>query len=262
MTKNLVSRCLIAGGFALLFGLGTPARSSAGDLDQAINLVLRMNEAAAQGQEKVDKLDDDTADLLNRYRTTQQRIESMKLYDKQVGELVQAQRDQLSQIQGRIDAATNVGREITPLLLRMLDVLDQFVQLDIPFLPKERRERIARLREMMGKPDVTEAEKYRRILEAYQIENEYGRTIEAYQGELKVDAATLTVTFLRVGRLALVYQTLDGEKVGAWDQTKGAWVDLPQDYFADINRGMKIAKKQAPPALIFLPIQAPEEVQK
>jgi hypothetical protein len=107
---------------------------------------------------------------------------------------------------------------------------------------------------------VTEAEKYRRILEAYQIENDFGRTIEAYQGELALGEQKLTVSFLRVGRVSLVYQTLDGEKMGVWDRKKGQWVDLPQDYYGDITRGLRIAKKQAPPDLIFLPVEAPEVV--
>jgi hypothetical protein len=222
-----------------------------------------MNEAAAQSQDKIDKIDDDIGDMQNRYRMAQQRIESMKMYNAQVGELVAAQRKQLSELTGKIDAATHVGREITPLLLRMLDVLDQFVQLDVPFLLEERRDRVAKLREMMGRPDVTEAEKYRRILEAYQVENDFGRTIESYSGEMKfAEGDARTVNFLRVGRIALVYQTLDGEKAGAWDQNQKKWVDLPGDYLGDLTRGLRIAKKQAPPALMSLPVLAPQAVSK
>jgi hypothetical protein len=258
--RNRFAKYSIAIGIAGLCGLGTPGRSSAGDLDQAINMVLRMNEAAAQSQDKIDKIDDDTADLQNRYRAVQQRIESMKLYNVQVGELVGAQRKQLGELGTKIDSATNVGREITPLLLRMLDVLDQFVQLDIPFLIEERTDRVKKLREMMQAPDVTEAEKYRRILEAYQIENDYGKTIEAYTGEFKFgEGDARTVNFLRVGRISLVYQTLDGEKAGAWDPQQKKWVDLSSDYLGDLTRGIRIAKKQAPPALISLPVLAAQQ---
>src|SRR5688572_29216312 len=142
MNKTPTLRCIIAASFGLFSSLVSPGRSTAGDLDDAINLVLRMNEAAAKEQKKVDELDDETGDLLGRYRTTQQRIESLKIYNAQVGGLVEAQRKQLAELGGKLEAATNVGREITPLLIRMLDVLEQFIKLDLPFLLKERTERI------------------------------------------------------------------------------------------------------------------------
>ena len=37
-------------------------------------------------------------------------------------------------------------RQITPLTLKMIDSLGQFVNLDLPFLLDERRQRVARLR--------------------------------------------------------------------------------------------------------------------
>ena len=53
---------------------------------------------------------------------------------------------------------------------------------------------------LMDRANVSVAEKYRRLLEAYQIELEYGRTIEAYEGSFASDNGERSVTFLRVGR--------------------------------------------------------------
>jgi hypothetical protein len=116
---------------------------------------------------------------------------------------------------------------------------------------------VASLRTMMDRADVTIAEKYRRILEAFQIENEYGRTIEAYRGTLEVDGTSRTVNFLRLGRVALLYQTLDGREAGAWDRAEGTWTTL-SGYHNAIEQGIRVARKQVAPDLLRLPIPAAE----
>jgi hypothetical protein len=148
------------------------------------------------------------------------------------------------------------SREALPMMQKMVATLDGFVKLDIPFLPEERANRIATLKDMMTRADVSVSEKYRRIVEAYQIEIEYGRTIEAYQG--KVDDRT--VDFLRAGRVALLYQTLDGAETGYWDAGARKWV-ADDDYEEAITAGLKVAKKQAAPDFISVPVSAPKEVK-
>ena len=135
----------------------------------------------------------------------------------------------------------------------MVEALEGFIALDVPFLGEERARRLAELRNLMRRADVTNAEKYRRIVEAFQIENDYGRTIEAYRGTLDDGK---TVDFLRVGRIALVYQTLDGLNNGVWDQANTRWADLDSSYSTPIKAGLKIARKQSAPDLIRLPLPA------
>jgi hypothetical protein len=146
-------------------------------------------------------------------------------------------------------------------MIRMVDGLKKFVRLDVPFLMNERQDRVAQLEALLDRPDVTEAEKYRRIMEAYQIENEFGRTIEAYRGELPAPdgGPERTVEFLRVGRVALIYRTIDGNEIGAWDQDAREWTPLPARYRASVKEGFRIAKKQAAPDLFSIPVPAPEE---
>jgi len=151
-----------------------------------------------------------------------------------------------------------IERQIIPLMTRMVDALDEFVQLDTPFLMKERTARIARLREMMERSDVTAAEKFRRVIEGYQIENDYGRTIEAYKGSTQVGGNELEVDFLRIGRVALLYQTVGGAITGAWDTTTGSFVELPPaTYQKQVLDGLKIARKQVAPDLLVVPVSAP-----
>ena len=146
-------------------------------------------------------------------------------------------------------------------MLRMVDALETFVDLDIPLLLGERHKRIAQLRELLARADVENSEKYRRIMEAYQIENEYGRTIEAYQDTLPVDGQDRTMDFLRIGRVALLYQTPDGKQTGAWDQRERRWVQLPDEYRDAIRKGIRIAHKETAPDLIRVPVAAPEDIR-
>ena len=110
---------------------------------------------------------------------------------------------------------------------------------------------------MMERSDVTAAEKFRRVLEDYTIETDYGRTIEAYKGSVAVDGLEREVDFLRIGRVSLTYQTVGGNSTGAWDNDARAWVELPPEtYKTQIAQGMKIARKQVAPDLIVIPVAA------
>merc|ERR1711974_278147 len=123
--------------------------------------------------------------------------------------------------------------------------MGQFVELDVPFHLEERKERIEFLRNNLDRSDITIAEKFRQVLEAYKIENENGRKIDSYKGVATVNGAERDVNFLRIGRIGLLYQTTDGEHSGAWDKTQGAWVELDAgDYRGAIQKGLRIARKQ------------------
>jgi hypothetical protein len=171
-------------------------------------------------------------------------------------DLLAAQKAEIASLLDQVDRVQSVGRSVTPLMLRMLDAIEKFVELDVPFLIDERSERMASLNEMMGRADVTTAEKFRQIMEAYQIENEYGRTIEAYRATLDIDGRETTVDFLRFGRIALVYQSLDESLSGRWDQEARSWVPLDSSHRSSIRQGLRIARKQTAPDLIRLPLPA------
>ena len=137
--------------------------------------------------------------------------------------------------------------------------MEEFVSIDIPFLETERDLRISELKKLMERPDVPTSEKYRRVSEAYQIELEYGHTIEAYEGEMDFGGETRTVAFLRFGRLGLYYMTLDGLEIGQWNVVTDQWEILDDEHRQSLDRAIRIARKQLPPDLIRLPIPAPED---
>jgi Protein of unknown function (DUF3450) len=133
--------------------------------------------------------------------------------------------------------------------------------MDLPFLPEERQQRVKNLREMIVKMDISNAEKFRRIMEAFQIENEYGKTIEAYKANIQLNNVSTAVDFLRLGRVALYYQRLDGSEAGFWNKEKKQWALLPSDYSSAIRQGLRVARKETAPDLLTLPVSAPEVAQ-
>jgi len=249
--------CLMSSAFIFaLSGLSTQAFAV------SINEVMQEGEnradAGATAQQQVDAVADQTEKIINDYRTVTKVVDGLRVYNA----LLQTQLDnQESEMQALNESIANVAlieRQIIPLMIRMVDALDEFVQLDTPFLAKERADRIERLREVMERSDVSAAEKFRIVIEGYQIENDYGRTIEAYKGSTEINGNQLEVDFLRIGRVALLYQTVGGAHTGAWDATQGQFVELPPAvYQKQVADGLKIARKQVAPDLLVVPVAAP-----
>jgi len=255
--KALGSALLLLAGI----WVGGPILAGAASVGEAIGQEVKGNAADAASQDRIDTLSDQTEDLATQYRAALQSTRSLEIYNRQLGSLISSQDQEIASLKKQIDSVTEVGREIMPLMLRMIETLDKFVGLDVPFLEEERRDRVQQLRDMMDRADVTISEKYRRLLESYQIEYDYGRNIEAYSGELEQGGQTLVVDFLRVGRVALLYQTRDGSKTGAWDQKSREWVALGDQYRNAVAEGLRIARKQVAPDLIRIPVPAAEAAQ-
>ena len=238
-----------------------PIAGIGSDLGTALELGDDGNRAAVEAQKAIEKASDEADKLLTDYRRTLQEIESLRLYNQQLESVVDSQKGELAALHEQIADIDNVERRLGPLMARMIDVLSRFVELDLPFLPKERAKRMDDLRAMMKRSDVSLSEKYRRLMEAYQVENEYGRTIEAYKGNLDTRGVSRTVEFLRVGRIALLYQSVDASESGRWDADSKSWIVLGDEYRRPIRDGLKMANKRTAPDLMKIPVPKPEVAQ-
>lgn len=226
-------------------------------LDVVVTQRMEVNDAAAQSQVRIDEISSQSDATIALYRNTNQRIGALRSYNHQMDELIRAQDEEAAGLQAEIDEVELIAREVTPLMVGMIEALENFIELDVPFLAEERSVRIAELHKLMGRADVSEPERYRRIVEAYQIEEEFGRTIEAYQGELELEGNSRLVEFLRVGRIALLYQTLDGSDTGVWDHQNRVWKDAADSRSA-VRKGIRVARKQTAPDMLRLPVPAAE----
>jgi hypothetical protein len=237
------------------------AHAQAEKLERAIEQQIGVDREARASQQRVDRLDDETQQLLNEYRRALTDAESYTTYANQLEAQVRSQREELADMDRQLLEVETTSREVLPLMQNMLDTLEQFVALDLPFLMEERTRRVTTLKQMMGRADVAISEKYRRIVEAYQVEMDYGRTIESYEGELAADGTEpRTVQFLRVGRVTLLYQTLDGQETGYWDAAQKRWV-IANEYAHGFKEGIAVAKKARAPEMLIVPVLSPQEVR-
>ncbi len=239
---------------ALATAQAANANAAADPLDEAVSVRSEANVKGVASQQRIDAASAETASLFSRYQSALAQIDSIRVYNAQMRRLIEHQDDEIDSLRDQVDRVELVGRSVTPLMLRTIEAIDKTVQLDIPFLEKERSERIDELRKLMGRADVSKAEKYRQIMEAYETENEYGRTIEAYRATLQLGGTDVKADLLRFGRIALVYQTLDGKEAGVWNQETRSWQGLDSSYQTAIREGLKIARKQMAPDLIRLPL--------
>jgi hypothetical protein len=228
--------------------------------DRALADSEALMQEAARSQQRIDQLDDATREALRRYRDALQEREQLTAYNARLRDMVEAQRGELESLQSQLASIEETQQAVLPMLQRMVESLERFVELDLPFQPEERAERLTQLRELMVRADVSLAEKYRRVLEAYQIESEYGRSLEAWRGTLVEGDSTRVVDFLRLGRLMLFYQTLDGREQGYWDFRQAAWSTLPDDYRRSLQQGLSIARQQQTPVMLRLPLPPVSDV--
>ncbi len=229
-------------------------------LGDVVDEQVAAHKDASASQERIDKIDDETQAMLVKFIQAKAETESINAYADQLAIQIQSQTEEIESIQKQLVEVETFSRDVLPTMQRMLENLGQFVELDVPFLLDERRKRVVGLQEIMNRADVTISEKFRRILEAYQIEMEFGRTIEAYEGRLGSGEDARTVQFLRVGRVSLMYQTLDGKETGYWDADQKTWA-VDDGYRHAFIEGLRVAKKLGAPDLLVVPVPAPKEAR-
>jgi regulator of replication initiation timing len=249
----------LLGACALLPMIAVELQAQAQVLNSTMQVETGINQDAAKSQQRVSSLARQTQDLLTEYRTVVRETEALRIYNDNLERVVVDQRDEIQSINRQLQGLEETNRGVVPLMLEMIEALERIVEADIPFRIEERRARVERLRDMMDQAEVTASEKYRRVMEAYQGELEFGRTTEAYSDTLPTTGQT--VDFLRVGRTLLIYQTSDGSVTGWFNPATRAYEELPDRYRLDVRDGLAIARNEKAPDLVMLPVPGPEAAQ-
>ena len=212
-------------------------------------------------QTKIDSMDDDTSLIVNEYKTVSKQIEGLRVYNAQMRKQIERQEERLKEIDKTMKEAQVMQRQIPPFTRRMLAGIEKSIELDMPFHLAERKERIAFANAAIDNPTVSPAEGLRQVLETFNVEMEYGRKLDNYKDTIEIEGQQREVNVLRVGRLALVYQSSDESLTGAWDNDTDEWVPLDNSYRNPTRKGLKIANRLATVDMLELPIQNPEVVK-
>ena len=231
--------------------------------DQVDDLVTKGKSRITSGaasQKRVDELSEQADKAIASAQTELKSAETLKAFNAKLRRTAVAQREAMEKLAKSIEGASLIERQIVPLMGRMIDGLDQFIAVDLPFKLDERKARIARIRSYLTNANITAAERFRQVLAAYSAETAYGESIDVYTEELSLPNGNLTVNVLQVGRTGLYYQTLDSSISGYWDKTSKSWIELDPSYNEGITHAIRVAQGKESKDLMRLPIAAPETI--
>ncbi len=257
MKRCISSSRRLAAAFFAVSALTISGGVFAQTVDQILQADQRRLNLAQQSQERINKTVEGTRSLEDQYRAINKEIDGLKVYNRLMTAQVEGQSATLEDIALSMDRVDVINRQIFPLMERMIDGLDQSVQLDLPFLMAERGKRIADLKAIMERSDVTVAEKFRKVMEAYQIENDYGTSSEYYEESLTIDGSTRSYNMLRIGRIGLYYQSDDTKITGRWNNKTRAWEDY-NSARNEVRKGLRMARQLIAPELIVIPVPSAE----
>ncbi|MCG9561196.1 DUF3450 domain-containing protein [Vibrio chagasii] len=245
---------LLKSSLALAISL-VATSSMANSLDQAQSIQNKTNNASASSQKVIDKSSQATLMLQAEIERLQEEVKNLEIYHDHLAALVESQNKEAQSIEEQIEEIKYTRQGVVPLMYKMIDELEVLIAEDVPISESPRLERVERLKSMMVRADVSDAEKYRRILDAYQIEVDYGIKLNSYTSHVTFNEDTsIEVDILHLGRISLIARTLTGTQYWSWNQTQGEWQELDSSMKAEIDKAFDIARQQAAPSLITLPV--------
>jgi len=228
------------------------------NMENVLEVGRENQELSASSQDKIDQTERQTDRIVNEFKVVSKQVEGLKLYNKQKKIQIQAQLDLIEKLKFQRDEVEDRQQQIPLLTTEMLNGLEIFISLDNPFRIEERKTRIDLVRSTFAKPKVSASEQLRQVLEAYNIEAEYGRKIDTYEDELSDGTV---VNILVIGRIGMFYQTKDERTSGRWNNDKDAatgepvgWEELSSSYRKPIRDAIRIAKKLAPTDMLLMPV--------
>jgi hypothetical protein len=224
--------------------------------------LLALCPALALAQDPEDAAPDTApaVDPVEQYSALLRETEGLRIYNDLRTRQIAAQAVDLANIEAAIEEIPNLQVQLPPLLITMVEGLEDFVESDIPFLTEERRDRVDDLRLIVERSDVNDAEKLRRIFVAWSIEVEYGGLFQTYRDQAALpDGTAREADFIQLGRIALIYQTADEDAItGAFDSRSGEWVELGTEHRNSVRQAIRMGRNQIAPELVLLPVVPPQ----
>ncbi|KGK00933.1 hypothetical protein ND16A_3135 [Thalassotalea sp. ND16A] len=254
--SKISKKSLIASSIIGALALAGSNIAAAKDLKELHKSEASIMKASTKSQEKINNIYEQSQELLAEYRTVVDETENLKVYNDHVQRLVNDQQKGIDSLIRQIGTIEETKKGVVPLMYKMIDSLEQFITADIPVNLADRTVRLERLKDVMSRQGISVAEQFRLVLEAYEIETDYGSMFSAYQGDLEFEGQNITVDFVHMGRTALVAQSLDLRNAWIWEHSSRSWKALGDEYLSPITKAIRMARKQTAPDLIKLPVYA------
>ena len=231
------------------FGQSDPQRTE-GRMSSAI-------EIEARAQDKAEDWAIGKEDLVYEIREVQTTIAWYEYNIKKYNIYINRLNRNIEVLRAKKLEARKVREGLEPYLENIaVNGLEKFIASDLPFDLDEREMTVGQLRNIMNDPHNSLAEKLRKVVEALEIEARYGKDASASDGTLILNGVETDVTILRLGRLAMFYQSLDQESVGRWNKETKAWESIDDSYARSIRRALSMARGERIVEMIQVPIGA------
>jgi hypothetical protein len=254
--SKLSKKSLIASTIIGSLALTASTFASADALTELHKAEAKIFKASAKSQAKINNIYEQTIDLLGEYRLTVDEAEVLSGYNDHVQLMVDDQNANIASLEEQIAGIDKTKQGVVPLMYKMIETLEKFVELDVPMNIEVRQERIAGLRNIMKDSNVSVSEQFRLVLEAYEIEANYGTIFATYQTELDLGGQKLTADFVHMGRIALVAQSLDMKNAWVWNNDSRSWDVLDDEYLKPVTDAIRMARNEIPKDLTKLPVFA------
>ncbi len=240
-----------------ILGLTVSGIVWAADSTPSAETVHRQAEKAvkvrAHTQKKVEDLSSQEADLALAVESRTREIGLLTRQRQKAEAYLADQRQKLAEMQRRQKELARIKAELEPFLDQTFRELSNFVQTDLPFLAKERSERLASLGSLLNDYDAALPKKTRRLLEAMEIEARYGATAHADEREVEIAGRRLQVRTLRLGRLGLFAISPDGTQAWRYNTQAKAFEPV-DDYSRELTQAADIAQRHRVATLMEVPL--------
>ncbi len=245
----------LASGTAIgLSGVLLAPTMASAQLDSALSAARQSTASSAAAQRQVEQADDAAGSAVREYRAVLQQLDNTKLFAAQQQIFLDSQSSEINSIRNQLGTVEQIKQGMSPMMLRMTIALEDAIKSDVPFRLNERMSRLERVQAALGSPDVSPAEQYRQVLNAYKIEATYGYSTESYEG-VHPEKPGSVVDFIRFGRTSFLYLEKGADGIAKrYNIGSKSWDTLSDLDNRQVRQTIRVAREQAAPEIIYAPV--------
>ncbi|MDV7103793.1 DUF3450 domain-containing protein [Vibrio sp. TH_r3] len=252
--NKMRSYCIVAS----LCVLTTHHLANASSLAASEKIEQSIVKNAQKNQIVIDERAEHSAQLQFEIDALKAEIKGLETYQTHLNNLLDNQNQEMSSIDRQLTDITETRQSIVPLMYEMLAGLGQLIQQGMPIQFDVRQARLNSLSELMVQANVSDAEKFRRILEAYQIELDYVQKLDSYVSNIEIEGVMREVEQLYLGHVSFIARSLDKQKYWLWVDQKQQWIALEEPVFSQLDDAFLLANKRVSPSILTLPLSIQE----